>query len=178
MRVAFREAALPFAGKTIGRCQISRAPSAAPVVAHEHEKLLKMKPSVQHAPVPADDRIWLVGEHRPPVLPERRCCMTGEQARRSTCTLADSTSEYSDSDMSQSHIRIRTSLFHSLFRNLATLLPEQETAQASQSLAQALSPTRPGVSCPLHAGDRHGRWHGSLVCIARAAKVRERNQVG
>lgn len=54
------EAGSPFAGKTIGAVDF-KGSFGCLVVAHEHEKLLKMKPSRNTRLFP-DDRIWLVGE--------------------------------------------------------------------------------------------------------------------
>lgn len=54
------EAGSPFAGKTIAVVDFKGAFGCL-VVAHEHEKLLKMKPSRNTRLFP-DDRIWLVGE--------------------------------------------------------------------------------------------------------------------
>lgn len=54
------EAGSPFAGKTIAAVDFKGAFGCL-VVAHEHEKLLKMKPSRNTRLFP-DDRIWLVGE--------------------------------------------------------------------------------------------------------------------
>ena len=54
------DAGSPFAGKTIGAVDF-KGSFGCLVVAHEHEKLLKMKPSRNTRLFP-DDRIWLVGE--------------------------------------------------------------------------------------------------------------------
>ena len=88
MRVAFRGSGSPFAGKT-------SAPSiqgsfGCLVVAHEHEKLLKMKPSRNTRLFP-DDRIWLVGETAAAqALPEKT---VPHDRSAKIHALADSTSE-------------------------------------------------------------------------------------